>query len=130
MRALLTLLQSVGDETRLRILMALRRQELCVCQLQALLRLAPSTISAHLRLLGQAGLIERRRVGKWVYVRLAREETTPATQSLLRLIRSDLQNCPRIARDEKALQKVLSLPPHELCAALKSDRPTPSRRTC
>lgn len=129
MRSLLTLMQAAADETRLRLLMALRHQELCVCQLQALLHLAPSTVSAHLRLLTQAGLIERRREGKWVYVRLAREETTPAVHDLLRLIRRDPQNCPRIARDEKALQDVLSLTPSELCPARKPPRPTRARRT-
>jgi len=55
----------------MRILAMLRGGELCVCQLIAVVRLAPSTISAHLVELKRAGLVEDRKEGKWVHVRLA-----------------------------------------------------------
>ena len=48
MRNLEAALKAAGDPTRTRILKLLERQDLCVCQVQAVLRLAPSTVSKHL----------------------------------------------------------------------------------
>ncbi|MBZ5589412.1 MAG: metalloregulator ArsR/SmtB family transcription factor [Acidobacteriia bacterium] len=63
--------KALAHPARLRILAMLRGGELCVCQLIAVVRSAPSTISAHLTELRRAGLIEERKVGKWVHIRLA-----------------------------------------------------------
>ena len=51
----------------------LRGGELCVCQLNAVIALAPSTISAHLAELKDAGLVAERKTGRWVHYRLAAE---------------------------------------------------------
>lgn len=67
--------QALADETRLRILLLLGEGgELCLCHVQEILELAPSTASRHLALLREAGLVESRRAGKWVHFRLAGEE--------------------------------------------------------
>ena len=63
--------KALAHPARIRILAMLRGGELCVCQLIAVVRLAPSTISAHLAELKRAGLVEDRKEGKWVHVRLA-----------------------------------------------------------
>jgi ArsR family transcriptional regulator len=63
--------KALAHPARMRILAMLRGGELCVCQLIAVVRLAPSTISAHLVELKRAGLVEDRKEGKWVHVRLA-----------------------------------------------------------
>jgi len=49
-------LKALGDETRIRAVLALRDNELCVCQIVELLELAPSTVSKHLQILKEAGL--------------------------------------------------------------------------
>ena len=54
----LTTCRALADENRIRILMALRGRQLCVCQVTAFLDLAPSTTSKHLSILRQARLIE------------------------------------------------------------------------
>lgn len=67
--------QALADETRLRILLLLgESEELCLCHVQEILDLAPSTASRHLALLRDAGLVESRREGKWVHFRLAEGE--------------------------------------------------------
>lgn len=63
----MTIVRALADDNRIRILMALRGRELCVCQITGLLDLAPSTTSRHLSILRQARLIESRKKGKWVY---------------------------------------------------------------
>ena len=65
--------KALAHPARMRILAMLHGGELCVCQLIAIVRLAPSTISAHLVELKRAGLVEDRKEGKWVHVRLADE---------------------------------------------------------
>ena len=66
--------KAVADESRVRILMALEAGELCACQIQEMLDLAPSTVSKHLALLYQARLVEYRKDGRWIYYRLAAAE--------------------------------------------------------
>lgn len=71
----LTIIKAMSDENRLRMLMALRGKELCVCTLSELLNLAPSTTSKHLSILKQARLIESVKDGKFVYYRLTVPES-------------------------------------------------------
>lgn len=117
MRNLLAITKSLSDTNRVRILCALReRGELCVCQLQELLALAPSTTSKHLSLLAAAGLIEARREGRWAYYRLADpneipEQAAPVVEWLCR------QAAPgkAICADRERLDLILSYSPEELC---------------
>ena len=67
MRDFMNITKALADETRVRILMALRDGELCVCQITELFGMAPSTISKHLSILFQAGLVESRKTERWVY---------------------------------------------------------------
>ncbi len=66
------LFKALGDETRLRIVALLSHGELCVCHLEDALNLAQPNVSRHLGILRQAGVVEHRREGSWVYYRLAR----------------------------------------------------------
>ena len=45
--------------------------ELCACQITELFGLAPSTMSKHLSILYQAGLVDSRKEGRWIYFRVA-----------------------------------------------------------
>ena len=58
--------KALANPARLRILAALERGECCVCQLTAVLELAPSTVSAHLSELKRAGFLLDRKDGKVV----------------------------------------------------------------
>ncbi len=65
-------LRGAGEETRLRILHALSRDELAVSELTQVLAQSQPRISRHLKLMTEAGLIERRREGSWAFFRLTR----------------------------------------------------------
>ena len=78
MREFMNITKALADETRVRMLMALRGGELCVCQITELFGLAPSTVSKHLSILFQAGLVESRKADRWVYYRLP-GKNAPAT---------------------------------------------------
>ena len=61
----------LGDTTRVRLLDALSRAEVCVCDLAALLRLSESAVSHQLRLLRSLRLVKSRRDGRHIYYTLA-----------------------------------------------------------
>src|ERR1051325_11211501 len=64
-------LKAAAAETRLRILALLFEAELTVSDLTAILRQSQPRISRHLKLLAEAGLVERFREGAWAFFRLA-----------------------------------------------------------
>jgi len=68
---ILNALKAVGEETRLRILALFRTGELTVTELVTILRQSQPRVSRHLRLLCEAGLLERYREGTWIFYRLA-----------------------------------------------------------
>ena len=65
------LFKTFGDATRIRILTALSKQELCVCDIAEILQMTQSAISHQLRVLKQMHLVKFRREGKTVFYSLA-----------------------------------------------------------
>ncbi len=70
MQRVLKLAKALSDETRLRVVRALRQGELCVCELCDTLGVTQSTLSTHLQIIRDAGLVTVRRKGKWNYYAL------------------------------------------------------------
>src|SRR5579862_8508278 len=68
---LLTVLRAAGDPTRLRLLLLLRRAELTVSELVEILGQSQPRVSRHLKLLCDAGLLQRFKEGSWVFYRSA-----------------------------------------------------------
>lgn len=60
----------LGDKTRLRILSLLQGRELCVCDLTEVLEISQPGVSQHMRRLRQAGFVNERRGGQWIYYSL------------------------------------------------------------
>ena len=67
MQCLTSLGQAIADPTRVRIIAALRVGELCVCELVDALEISQSTLSTHLQVLRQTGMVIPRKEGRWVY---------------------------------------------------------------
>ena len=59
--------KAIGDENRLQILALLRGGERCACKLLEDLQISQSTLSHHMKLLCDAGLVVGRKEGKWVH---------------------------------------------------------------
>ncbi|MFC7396802.1 ArsR/SmtB family transcription factor [Chelatococcus sp. GCM10030263] len=104
--ALLAALKAAGEETRLRILALLTEGELNVSDLTDILGQSQPRISRHLKLLTEAGLIERHREGAWAFFRLAdRNATAAAVRDVLSgLDREDVQLAGDRARLKAARQ--------------------------
>lgn len=102
--ALNTVLKAAGEETRLRVLALLAEAELTVSDLTDILRQSQPRISRHLKLLVEAGLIERFREGTWAFFRLAEHgSAAEVARSLLDHLNPADQT---IARDRERLTSV------------------------
>ena len=67
MRKLIGLFRALSDGTRLRIIKLLDDGELCVCHLMEIMEMSQSRISRHMGILKNAGLVDDRREGRWVF---------------------------------------------------------------
>jgi ArsR family transcriptional regulator len=86
--------KALSEEVRLQILaLVFRHGELCVCEVERFLRISQSKASRHLRYLLNAGLVEDRRDGLWVYYRAA-EPTKEKQGALLSVLRRLLEDAP------------------------------------
>jgi ubiquinone/menaquinone biosynthesis C-methylase UbiE/DNA-binding HxlR family transcriptional regulator len=77
------LFQALADPTRLRILALLRRMELSVGELAQVLAQSQPRVSRHLKILADAGVVERRKEGSWVFLALAQPERIDPMFALL-----------------------------------------------
>lgn len=100
-------LQALADPTRLRILWLLRAMELSVGELAQLLGQSQPRVSRHVKILAEAGAVERRREGSWVFLAIAdRERTAP----MFELLDSwcDAASAALFSKDQAKLQQVRS----------------------
>jgi len=115
MRTFLTVTKALNDQTRLRTLLALRHSELCLCQLVELFGLAPSTISKHLNVLYNAGLVDRRREGRWAYFKPAGRDSSPAVKRAIRWVTDCLGDESQVVGDREMLDRLLKKDLQDLC---------------
>jgi len=115
MREFMNITKALADESRVRTLLILRKGELCVCQITELFWFAPSTVSKHLSILYQAGLVESRKEGRWIYYQLPGKNAPVVVREALDWIEKALADNPHILEDNKQLKKILKQDPAALC---------------
>lgn len=99
MQKLLLIAKALAEETRLRVLLCLADSTLCLCHLTKILGLAASTISKHLTVLSDAGLLVSRQEGRWHYYRWAGEEADPCVKAALAWVREFSPDSAMIRND-------------------------------
>ena len=107
MTDLVLLAKALADPTRVRILSALRGRELCVCELCDALEASQSTLSTHLQVIRDAGLVRTRRKGKWIYYAPAPEKET-LTEVIFGFFTPTIRRDARIQRDTERVKKRLA----------------------
>jgi len=115
MREFMNIAKALADDKRVRTLLALKAGELCVCQITALFGLAVSTVSKHLSILYQAGLVESRKEGRWIYFRLPGKEAPAMVRGAIAWVEGTVGASPEAAEDARRLKKLLKIDPTELC---------------
>jgi len=112
MKAFVQVMKALSDPNRVRIIKLLEHRTMCVCELQALLKVAQPTVSKHLKILETAGLVESFKDGLWVNYQLANGSNSPYAASLLGNLRHWLT-------DDKGLTDLIKRLPtvrrEELC---------------
>ena len=99
-----TLFKALADETRLRILsLLLMKQELCVCDIIATLKLPQSTVSRHLAYLRKSGMVQDRRCGLWMYYSITGSESG-FRMELMEFLKLRLTGLPAAAADRDSLE--------------------------
>jgi len=115
LQELLRITGALADAQRVRLLLALRGGELCLCQLLGLLTLAPSTVSKHMSILHQAGVVAASKRGKWVYYRLAGRTASPVARKAVAWLVAAAAGTREIAADARRLKTVQQTPRATLC---------------
>jgi ubiquinone/menaquinone biosynthesis C-methylase UbiE/predicted transcriptional regulator len=106
--ALLAWMGSLADGTRLRLLRLLERHELGVVELCEILQLPQSTVSRHLKVLGDQGWVRARRQGTTHLYRMVMDELEAATRRLWILAREQIEDWATLGQDELRLGRVLA----------------------
>jgi DNA-binding transcriptional ArsR family regulator len=104
--------KALGHPVRLRILAMLRSGELCACQITAVLKLASSTVSAHLGELRRAGVLVERKQGRWVIFGHADDERARA---LIATALAGLGGDARVGADARIVKHLRRIPVERLC---------------
>ncbi len=116
MEDIINIAKALSDSNRVRTLLALRKGELCVCQIIELLGLAPSTVSKHMAVLKHAGLVKSRKEERWIYYRLPDSaDKDTIIQRALEWVVGSLSKDKKIIEDSVNLVKILKQSPEILC---------------
>lgn len=102
MNDLVAVAKAFADPTRVRILAAVRHREVCVCELCDALGVTQSTLSTHLQVIRDAGLVNARKQGKWVYYSV-RAESEQLLESVFGFFAPSLKADATIRQDTKKL---------------------------
>lgn len=106
----------LSDETRLRSLVLMRREgELCVCELTHTLDLSQPKISRHLATMREAGIVQNRREGLWMYYSLHQDLESWALDILDSIVQGAEENEP-FASDHALLRNMPNRPGAACCA--------------
>jgi DNA-binding transcriptional ArsR family regulator len=114
-RDFVAIAKALSDPNRVRILLALRHGELCVCQLVELLGIASSTVSRHMSILDRAYLVVGRREGRWAYYRRSGVGASDAVGATLDWLDATVGNSPTADEDSRRLEEIMRVSPEELC---------------
>lgn len=96
MKRFIRVMKAFADPSRVKIIKILGVKELCVCEIQQLLGLAQPTVSKHLKILEEAGLVDYRKEGSWIIYRLSTGEDSDYARVMLGNLDGWLDDEPQI----------------------------------
>lgn len=98
--------KALSDKSRLRILKMLQKKSLCVCEITEILQLATSTVSNHLSILKETGLIIDEKDKKWINYKVVANPSNPAIASALMSLNLLLEDDEMVKKDMEKLKIV------------------------
>ena len=112
MKSFLKVMKALSDPNRVKIIKLLQQKMMCVCELRGALNIAQPTVSKHLKILEEAGLVDYAKDGLWVNYFLADGRASPYAASMLGNLKHWLEDDPQIV---ELVKEVPSLKREELC---------------
>ncbi len=113
MKSFLKVMKALSDPNRVKIIKLLQQKMMCVCELRGALKIAQPTVSKHLKILEEAGLVDYAKDGLWVNYFLADGNASPYAASVLGNLKHWLEDEPEIV---EMVKKVPFLNREELTA--------------
>jgi ArsR family transcriptional regulator len=98
--------KAVSDKNRIRIIKMLQNKPLCVCEITEILKLAASTVSKHLSILCDAGLVIGEKDGKWINYKLSLNTNDNNNSAFSMYLQFILQDDETILKDMQKIAKV------------------------
>ena len=102
MKEFIKVMKALSDPNRVKIIKMLQHKSMCVCEMQAALSIAQPTVSNHLKVLEDAGLVTYQKDGLWVNYSLSKGSSSYA-DTLQENLRRWLRDDPDIVMLEKKL---------------------------
>ena len=112
MKDFVRVMKALSDPNRVKIVKMLQRKAMCVCEMRAALGVAQPTVSKHLKILEEAGLVGFKKDGLWVNYHLSNGNSSPYASSALGNLRHWLENDGEI-RD--LLEKLPDIRREDIC---------------
>jgi ArsR family transcriptional regulator len=112
MKPFIKVMKALSDPNRVKIIKMLQQRVLCVCEMKAALNIAQPTVSKHLKLLEDAGLVESDKEGLWVNYRLTNGNSSPYAATVLGNLRHWLNEDKQI---EDLVKKLPSIHREDVC---------------
>jgi ArsR family transcriptional regulator, arsenate/arsenite/antimonite-responsive transcriptional repressor len=98
MKDFIRVMKALSDPNRVKVVKMLQHKEMCVCEIQAALGIAQPTVSKHLKVLEDAGLVQSKKAGLWVNYTLSGGGGSPYSATLLGNLKHWLQDDPDIGQ--------------------------------
>jgi ArsR family transcriptional regulator len=108
MKSFLRVMKALSDPNRVRVLKLLENKALCVCEIQNVLGLAQPTVSSHMKILEDAGLVTKERQGTWMIYSQADGRESAYAGAMLAALQDWLN-------EDADLQKMLKALPDPTC---------------
>ena len=112
MKSFIKVMKAISDPNRVKIVKLLQQKMMCVCELQGALGISQPSVSKHLKVLEEAGLVDYQKDGLWVNYRLTDGSNSPYVASLLGNLRHWLEDEPEIA---ELVERLPSIRREDIC---------------
>jgi ArsR family transcriptional regulator len=106
MKNFIQVMKAVSDPNRVKVLKMLQNKSMCVCEMQAALQIAQPSVSKHLKLLEDSGLVGSRKDGLWVNYYLTDGSSSPYAAVVLEKLRHWLEDDPEVSELVKRLPEI------------------------
>ena len=112
MRDFIKVMKALSDPNRVKIVKMLQHKFMCVCEIQEALGISQSSVSKHLRILEEAGLVDFKKDGLWVNYYLTDGMKSPYASSVMGNLRHWLEDEPEMV---ELIRKLPHIQREEIC---------------